>query len=79
MGNHKQLERNPVGEYEDWENENEPTLGPSTLYIHGGWAGLFTKQATTLPKEGNKKNAGTKARTLNRVLMGENLILKNPI
>ena len=53
--NIKQLARNPVGGNQDWENENEPTLGPSTLGIHGGRTGRFTKQATTLPEEVNKK------------------------
>ena len=48
-GNHKQPARNPVGGNQGWENENEPTLVPSTLGIYGGAAGRFTKQATTLP------------------------------
>ena len=61
------------------ENENELTLGPGMLGIHGGRAGRFTKQATTLTEEGNKQNEGTKARALHRVLMGENPILQNPI
>ena len=58
VGNRKHLARHPVGENQDWENENEPTLGPSTLGIHGGRAGRFTKQGTTLPKERNKKMQG---------------------
>ena len=52
-GIHKQPARNPVGGNQGWENENEPTLDPSMLGIHGGRAGRFTKQATTLPEEGN--------------------------
>ena len=79
VGNSKQLARNPVGENQDCENENEPTLVPSTLVIHGGRTGRFTKHANTFPKEGNKQNAETKARALNRALMGENIILQNPI
>ena len=49
------------------------------LGIHGGVAVRFTKQETTLPGEGNKQNEGTKARALQRVLMGENAILQNTI
>ena len=62
-----------------WENENELTSPPSTMGIHRGEARIFTKQATTLPEEGNKKSAGTKAQALHMVLMGENPILKNTI
>ena len=72
----KQLARNPVGGNQGWENENEPTLDPSMLGIHGGRAGIFTKQVTTLPEEGNKQNSGTKARALYKVLMGEILFYK---
>ena len=77
--NHKQPARNPVGENQGWENENEPTSAPSMLGIHGGRAGQCTKQATTLPEEGNKQNAGTKERARLRVIMGENPILQNTI
>ena len=42
-------------------------------------AGIFTKQATTLPEEGNKQNSVTKARALHRVLIGENPIPQNTI
>ena len=34
-GNHKHPARNPVGVNQGRENENEPTLAPSTLGIHG--------------------------------------------
>ena len=54
-GNLKQPARNPVGGNQGLENENEPTLDQSTLEIHGGAAGRFTKQVTTLLEEGNKK------------------------
>ena len=57
---HKQPARNPVGGNQVWDKENDPTLTPSTLGIHGGRAGLFTKQVTTLPEEGNKQNEGKK-------------------
>ena len=49
------------------------------LGIHGVRAGRFTKQATTLPEEVNKQNAGKKSRALHRVMMGENTILHNTI
>ena len=78
-GIRKQPARNPIGGNKGWENENEPTWGPSTLDIHGGRAGQFTKQETTFPEEGDEKNAGIKSRALHRVLMGENPILQNPI
>ena len=78
-GNRKQPERNPVGGNQGWENENTPTSAPSMLGIHRGAAGRFTKQATTLPEEGNTPNAGTKARALHRLLMGGNHILQNTI
>ena len=77
--NYKQPTRNPVGGNQVWENENNPTSAPSMLGIHGRAAGRFTKQATTLPEEGNKQNPGTKARAIHRVLMGENPILQNII
>ena len=48
-GNRKQPARNPVRGSHGWGNENEPTSAPSTLGIHVGAAGRFTKQATTLP------------------------------
>ena len=54
-GNHKQPARNPVGENQGWENENEPTSAPSMLGIHGGRAGQCTKQAPTWPEKRNKK------------------------
>ena len=54
-GNCKQPARNPIGLNQGWENENEPMSSPCTLGIHGGAAGIFTKQATMLPEEGNKK------------------------
>ena len=63
-GNRKKPARNPVGGNQGWGNKNELTSAPSTLGIHGGVAGIFTKQATTLPEEGNKQNAGTKPRAL---------------
>ena len=47
-GNPKQPARKPVGGYQGWENENEPTSAPSTLGIHGGAEVRFTKQETTL-------------------------------
>ena len=78
-GNHKQPERNPIGGNQGWENENEPTSAPSTLGINGGRAVRFTKHATTFPEEGNKQNAGKKAKALHRVLMEENPILQNTI
>ena len=78
-GNRKNPERNPVGVNQGWENENEPTSAPSTLGTHRGRAGRFTKQATMLTEEGNKQNVVTKARSLHRVLMGENPILQNTI
>ena len=59
-GNGKQTARNPVGGNQDWENESEPMSAPSTLGIHGGGAGRFTKQATTSPEEVYKQNARTK-------------------
>ena len=77
--NRKQPARNPIGGNQGWENENEPTSAPSTLGIHGGAAGRFTKQATTLLEEGKKQNSGTKARALHRLMMGENTILQNKI
>ena len=60
-GNRKQPARKPVGGNQGWENKNKPTLAPSTLGIHGGAAGRFTKQATMLPEEGNKTSARTKS------------------
>ena len=78
-GNHKQPATNPIGGSRGWENGNEPMSAPRTLGIHGGRAGRFTKQATTLLEEGNKQNSGIKARALHRVLMGENPILQNKI
>ena len=72
----KQPARNPVRGNQGWENENDPTLAPSILGIHGGRAGQFTKHAITLPEEGNKQNAITKVRALNRVLIGEFLFYK---
>ena len=54
-GNRKQPARNPVGGSHGWGNENAPTLSPSTLGIHGGAVGRFTKQATTLPVEGKNQ------------------------
>ena len=61
--NRKQPARNPIGGNQGWENENEPTSAPSTLGIHGGAAGRFTKQATTLLEEGNKQNSGKKSKS----------------
>ena len=52
-GNRKHPARKPVRGNQGWENEIEPTSDTSTLGIHGGAAGRFTKQATTLPEEGN--------------------------
>ena len=75
----EQPSRNTVGGNQGWENENKPTLAPSTLGIHGGMAGRFTKQATTLPEEEYTQNTGTKSRELHRVLLGENPILHNTI
>ena len=75
----KQPARNSVGVNQGWENENELTTAPSTLGIHRGRAGRFTKQVTTLPEEVNKHNAGTKSRALHRVMMEENPILQNTI
>ena len=75
-GNHKQPARNPVGGNQDWENEKEPKSAPSTLGIHGGAAGRFTKQATTFPEEGNKKNAGKKQEHYTWCLWEENLFYK---
>ena len=37
-GNYKKPARNPVGENQDWENENAPTSAQITLGIHGGAA-----------------------------------------
>ena len=71
------MARKPVGGNQGWENENEPTSAPNTLGIHGGPAVRYTKQATTLPEERNKPSAGSKARALNRVLMGANPIIQN--
>ena len=45
--------------------------------LPGGATGRFTKQATTLPTEGNTPSAGTKSQALNRVLMGGNPMLNN--
>ena len=59
--NCKQLARNPAGGSQGWEKENAPTLAPSTLVIHGGASGIFTKQATTLPAERNTPRIGTKS------------------
>ena len=78
-GNRKQLSSNPAGGSQGWENENAPTLAPSTLGIHGGATGRFKKQSTKLPAEGNKSSAGTKARSIHRVLMGGNPILHNTV
>ena len=78
-GNRKQPARNPVGGNQGWEKENAPTSAPITLGINGGAAGRFTKQATTLPVEGNTPSAGTKAQALQRVLMGVHPILQNTI
>ena len=47
--------------------------------IHRGAAGRFTKQATTLPAEGNTPSAGTKAQALHRVLIGGKPILQNTV
>ena len=59
-GNRKQMERNPVRESHGWRNENALTSDPSMLIILGGASGILTKQATTLPTEGNTTSAGTK-------------------
>ena len=58
--NHKHPARNPVGENQGWENENEPTSAPIMLVLYGGVTGRFTKQAITFPEEGNKTSAGKK-------------------
>ena len=63
VGNSKQLARNPVGENQDWKKENEPTLGPSTLGIHGERTGRFTKQVATLPEEVNKQKFRNKSKS----------------
>ena len=76
-GNYKQPERNPVRRSHGWGNENTPTSAPSTMGIPGGATGRFTKQATTLPTEGNTPSAGTKSQALNRLLMGGNPMLQN--
>ena len=78
-GNRKQQARKPVRGSHIWGNENAPTSGPSTLGIHGGVAGIFTKQATTLPAEGKTPSAGKKTQALHRVMMGGNPILKNAV
>ena len=72
-------ERNPVGVSHGWGNENAPTSTPSTLGIPGGATRRFTKQATTLLREGNAPIAGTKSQALNMVLMRGNPMLKNTI
>ena len=76
-GNIKQLESNPVGGSHGWGNENALTLSPSTLGIYGGAEGRFTKQATTLPTEGNTTSSGKKPQELHRVLIGGNPMLQN--
>ena len=58
--NCKKTARNPVGVNRGWENENAPTLDPSTLGIQKGAAGRFTKQATMLTAEVNTPITGTK-------------------
>ena len=52
---------------------------PRTLGIPRGAAGSLTKQATTLPAEGNAPRTGTAAQELNRVLMGGNRMQKNTV
>ena len=44
-----------------------------------GAAGRLTKQATTLPEEGNAPRAGTTAQELHRVMMGGNRMLQNSV
>ena len=56
-----------------------PTSSPSTLGIPRGAAGIFIKQATTLPSEGNTPIAGTKSQALHRVLMGGIQMLHNTV
>ena len=73
--NHKQPARKPVRGSHGWGKDNAPMSPPSTLGITRGAEGRLTKQATTLPAEGNKPSAGTKAQTLHRALMGGNLML----
>ena len=73
------LERNPVGVSHGWGNENAPTSTPSTLGIPGGATRRFTKQATTLPTEGNTPISGTKSQALNMVLMRGSPMLHNTV
>ena len=77
--NFKKPVRNPVRGSHGWGNENTPTSTPSTQGIPRGAAGRFTKQATTLPAEGNTPSAGTKSQALNRVMMIENPMLHNTV
>ena len=49
------------------------------LGIPRGAVEIFTKQATTLPVEGNTPSAGTKSQALHSVLMGGNLMLQNTV
>ena len=58
-GNCKQPGRNPIGVSHGWGKKNMPTPAPQTLGILGGADGRLTKQATTLPTEGNEPRAGT--------------------
>ena len=78
-GDRKQLARNPVGRSHVWGNENAPTSAPSTLGIHGGAVGRFTKQSTTLPVEGNTPSAGKKSQALHRVLIIGNPIIQRKV
>ena len=78
-GNHKQPTRNPVGGSHGGGKKNAPTLAPSTLGIHGGAAGIFTKQTTTLPAEGNTPSSGKKSQAIHRLLMGGNPVLQNTV
>ena len=71
--------RNTVGVNHGWGNESALMSAPSTLGIPGGAAVIFTKQATTLPDEGNTPSAGTTAQAIHMVLMGGNLILQNTV
>ena len=57
VGNHKQPARNPVGGSHVWGNENAPTFARSTLGIHGGAEGGFTKHATKFSTEVNTPSA----------------------